>query len=84
MSVLTQLTVPGEARPLKIALEAMYTPSFLKFLKFYILLLTKNNLKLLSVFSLSNQIKTFCFVEFKNKYNNKYNMKFNMKYKHEI
>jgi len=28
MSLLTQLTVPGEARPLKIALEAIYTSSF--------------------------------------------------------
>jgi len=27
--VLTQLTVPGEARPLKIALEAIYTSSFI-------------------------------------------------------
>jgi len=28
MSVLTQLTVPGEARPLKIAPEAIYSSSF--------------------------------------------------------
>jgi len=28
MSVLTQLTVPGEARPLKIAPEAIYSYSF--------------------------------------------------------
>jgi len=29
MSVLIQLTVPGEVRPLKIAPEAIYTSSFL-------------------------------------------------------
>jgi len=29
MSVLTQLSVPGKARPLKIAPEAIYTSSFL-------------------------------------------------------
>jgi len=31
MSVLTQLTVPGEARSLKIAPEAIYTSSFKRF-----------------------------------------------------
>jgi len=31
MSVLTQLTVPGEARPLKIAPEAIYSSSFHSF-----------------------------------------------------
>jgi len=36
--VLTQLTVPGEARPLKIAPEAIYSSSFeyiLKYFQFY-------------------------------------------------
>jgi len=33
MSVLTQLSVPGEARPLKIAPEAIYTSSLTKFSK---------------------------------------------------
>jgi len=31
MSVLTQLTFPGEARPLKIVPEAIYSSSFISF-----------------------------------------------------
>jgi len=36
MSVLTQLDFPGEARPLKIALEAIYTSSFKKINKSFV------------------------------------------------
>jgi len=37
LSVLTQLTVPGEARPLKIAPEAIYSSSLLYFSPVFIL-----------------------------------------------
>jgi len=36
MSVLTQLTVPGEAKPLKIAPEAIYTSSWESGIAFFI------------------------------------------------
>jgi len=59
MSVLTQLTVSGEARPLKIAPEAIYTSSFKHFCHIPVAKCIKNKINKTIIFKTSSNFGLF-------------------------